>query len=1131
MNPGYYGKAAPHGYQAHALPPSAPASKTNSSSVYSHHGYDAYAGFRNATQASFDYNRNLIPGLGLNLMPQVDAAPTSQSTAPAASSPFASGALQQPMRNPVDANIQNLTAGNDAPDADSVMEEGELSEGELEDVYEPAGNGVSAGGASPGSAQFLPGNHANGVAQGYGGPAHANAHGAMARERSRSYSPYLSPQEMHQSDQQQEPCDRLHGLSLPTPKELPKPSAAGSVTESSAAPHQVQSTHVKSIEEAEKEARETISRLWTLDVRYGDYVKEGIDPGLLQDLFKSLGFSVETSKDSTPHMPSITSSPEAPVEVEKPAQQIPSSASKAQAPHEPPSASQPPNVTESRVEERKDRIARLLAAKGSKAATPPVSKPTPEPSKPASGPPSPAPPVNALSKNTLLQQKMEALRKSREALMQKESQLISSMSNGRAASLDAPAATLEQPHTSTTNGSSRNASQPLDENHPTEDGADPQRALSIPGLFLSSTEPVANNRQKRPIASDLNDVSSGPPKRPFMRKRASEPVLIDVSDGDETDMDIDSSPRSTSPNRPVSPGVRSPPRRDVSDTLPLTRELSSSSSAPTPPTGPSRKNANRPNLESMNKKIEEMKRKIAEAEARKKVKQSRPGSLNPSQPDTPTLDMDDTANLSMPASGPPQPTSSSSHEVDALIELVSQELSESKTPDQLVSRPTSAKRSRSRATTERLSLIEGRRRQQLLKLQLLKSQIASIEKDVEESLQEEKRLREEESDDAKSDAKMDDQGTDPVAEEANPRKVAPQQQTEDSPTTQAMETDSESTNSSMMQPEAADQDEVMVSEPGPRSFQSEAQHIPISNAEPAHELGKAGGLTHEHSEDVPSDHDANPDHGPSSQLLQEQAGAESIVTAGEGSDPSTSSGQEMDQDESDNSDNSEESSEDYEPPEAAPAEAATGLLNGESLSHIDTTEETATATRERNAQESVSQLPDAQQEISGAEGPSPDSGREVTYDGESPASAASHSGFVPYETPLQYFRAYRFHPQYSQTVAGGLRSLTYSNRIDAHKPLCPDQLANQQCPRGSECEYQHFETMRVPDAQIISQLTGYGNYEAETSKFVDGLREVLKDLRTRKVNDLDAIGQGIVKYRAQFHGDESKILPLGDVSI
>lgn len=765
MNPGYYGKAAPHGYQAHALPPSAPASKTDSSSVYSH-GYDAYAGFRNATQASFDYNRNLIPGLGLNLVPQVDAAPISQSTAPVASSPLASGALQQTMHNPVDASIQNLTSGNDAPDADSVMEEGELSEGELEDVYEPGPNGVVAGGASPGSAQFLPGNRANGVAQGYGGPtAHANAYGAMARERSRSYSPYLSPQEIHQSDQQQEPCDPLHGLSLQTPNELPNPSAAGSVTESSAAPHQVQSTHTKSIEEAEKEARETISRLWTLDIRYGDYVKEGIDPSLLQDLFKSLGFSVEASKDSTPHMPSIMSSPEAPLEVEKPAQQIPSSASKAQAPHEPPSASQPPSVAESRVEERKDRIARLLAAKGSKAATPPVSKPTPEPLKPASGPPSPAPPVNALSKNTLLQQKMEALRKSREALMQKESQLISSISNGRAASLDAPAATLEQPHTSTTNGSSRNASQPLEENNRAEDGADPQRALSIPGLFLSSTEPVANNRQKRPIASDLNDVSSGPPKRPFMRKRASEPVLIDVSDGDETDMDIDSSPRSTSPNRPVSPGVRSPPGRDVSDTLPLTRQLSSSSSAPTPPTGPSRKHANRPNLESMNKKIEEMKRKIAEAEARKKVKQSRPDSLNPSQPDTPNLNMNDTANLSMPASGPPQPTSSSNAEVDALIELVSQELSESKTPGQLVSRPTSATRSRSRATTERLSLIEGRRRQQLLRLQLLKSQIASIEKDVEESLQEEKRLREEESDDLKSDAKMVDQGTEPVAEE------------------------------------------------------------------------------------------------------------------------------------------------------------------------------------------------------------------------------------------------------------------------------------------------------------------------------------------------------------------------------
>jgi hypothetical protein len=70
--------------------------------------------------------------------------------------------------------------------------------------------------------------------------------------------------------------------------------------------------------------------------------------------------------------------------------------------------------------------------------------------------------------------------------------------------------------------------------------------------------------------------------------------------------------------------------------------------------------------------------------------------------------------------------------------------------------------------------------------------------------------------------------------------------------------------------------------------------------------------------------------------------------------------------------------------------------------------------------------------------------------------------FVPYETPLQYFRAYRFHPHYSGSVAGGLRSLTYSNKIDVAREVCPDQLIEGACPKGSECQFQHFENMQVP---------------------------------------------------------------------
>lgn len=91
----------------------------------------------------------------------------------------------------------------------------------------------------------------------------------------------------------------------------------------------------------------------------------------------------------------------------------------------------------------------------------------------------------------------------------------------------------------------------------------------------------------------------------------------------------------------------------------------------------------------------------------------------------------------------------------------------------------------------------------------------------------------------------------------------------------------------------------------------------------------------------------------------------------------------------------------------------------------------------------------------------------VAAPASAPASDTLQTTFVPYESPLRYFRAYRFHPEYSQSVAGGLRSLTYSNKIDVKQEMCPDELANSNCPRGKECQFQHFESMQAPGMYIL----------------------------------------------------------------
>jgi hypothetical protein len=168
----------------------------------------------------------------------------------------------------------------------------------------------------------------------------------------------------------------------------------------------------------------------------------------------------------------------------------------------------------------------------------------------------------------------------------------------------------------------------------------------------------------------------------------------------------------------------------------------------------------------------------------------------------------------------------------------------------------------------------------------------------------------------------------------------------------------------------------------------------------------------------------------------------------------------------------------------------------------------------------------------GKQGSGSESPREAVAAIITPPSTASRSGFVPYETPLQYFRAYRFHPQFNKSVAGGLRSLTYSNKIDVKKEFCPDQLAGNDCARGSQCQFQHFESIQAPDDQILVQLGGYSDYEGERKQdYVNGLRQLLTDFRTRKVKDFQTISQGIIDYRSQFRSDKTKILPLGDVSL
>ncbi|KAF1816674.1 hypothetical protein P152DRAFT_388404 [Eremomyces bilateralis CBS 781.70] len=125
------------------------------------------------------------------------------------------------------------------------------------------------------------------------------------------------------------------------------------------------------------------------------------------------------------------------------------------------------------------------------------------------------------------------------------------------------------------------------------------------------------------------------------------------------------------------------------------------------------------------------------------------------------------------------------------------------------------------------------------------------------------------------------------------------------------------------------------------------------------------------------------------------------------------------------------------------------------------------------------------------------------------------------------FRSYRYHPHYSQNVRGGFRSLTYSHSIDPNKPICMNDIdgvcTDPKCKKG-----QHWNKMGLSDDMILVQLgtKNPGQTEDERKKWTEGLKEVVKVLRQRGVNDPELVAKEIANYRRRFLGDETRVLNL-----
>jgi len=109
--------------------------------------------------------------------------------------------------------------------------------------------------------------------------------------------------------------------------------------------------------------------------------------------------------------------------------------------------------------------------------------------------------------------------------------------------------------------------------------------------------------------------------------------------------------------------------------------------------------------------------------------------------------------------------------------------------------------------------------------------------------------------------------------------------------------------------------------------------------------------------------------------------------------------------------------------------------------------------------------------------------------------------------------------------------LTYSHKINPSVEFCRYELAGGIC-NDPTCDLQHFRDIGLADDAVLTALGSPEEYSAEQrDKFCAGLRAVLTDLRARKIKDFDVIAAEIVAHRANFLGDNSKVLNLEGTTI
>lgn len=382
-----------------------------------------------------------------------------------------------------------------------------------------------------------------------------------------------------------------------------------------------------SLSEAQNEAKKAILRLLPHGVKYQTYIDEGFDGKVIKDLFTQLNLPSEPATSPSARKPTTTTEKDN----QAPSDQV----------------LQPSQVDTmaKKQEERKDKIARLLAEKKVKAA---IAAAAPKPgatSTSTASAPTTKPPITRAEKDLLLQQKMAALRK--KVVPRLASTQMSNPGTQKSIAPQESAVTSQSParpsSTSGTPVSSAAQLTPVQNTMSKPATPGPLSAAPSPGVLSLPSVPRAAqqvNQRKRPVAADFMDYPLSAVKRTSLANRENSSLVISISDDEDDedeDDDVEMEVESATGDSPVpSQQTLTLPRRGpaIRDFPPLTN-TNATRLIPSPlhgSTTPGGRNAN-VDLKARELEIEEMKRKIEEMEARAKARPKK-GSITPQTPST-----------------------------------------------------------------------------------------------------------------------------------------------------------------------------------------------------------------------------------------------------------------------------------------------------------------------------------------------------------------------------------------------------------------------------------------------------------------------------------------------------------------